>query len=37
VMRFVSGPPYTGRALARHLASPRRLAPLRAEAASAPA
>ena len=37
VMRFVSGTPFTGRALARHLASRHRLAPARAEAASAPA
>jgi FAD-dependent urate hydroxylase len=37
VMRFVSGTPFTGRALARHIARPRRPAPLRTEAASAPA
>jgi cation diffusion facilitator CzcD-associated flavoprotein CzcO len=37
VMRFVSGTPFTGRALARHLAGRHRLAPPLAEAASAPA
>lgn len=37
VMRFVSGTPFTGRALARHMASGRRPVPLRAEPASAPA
>jgi cation diffusion facilitator CzcD-associated flavoprotein CzcO len=37
VMRFVSGTPYTGRALARHLSDRRRLVALHTEAASAPA
>jgi cation diffusion facilitator CzcD-associated flavoprotein CzcO len=37
VMRFVSGTPYTGRALARHLGDRRRRVALRTEAASAPA
>jgi hypothetical protein len=37
VMRFVSGTPFTGRALARHLAPTRRSASPRAQPASAPA
>ena len=37
IMRFVSGTPFTGRGLAAHLARDRRPAPLRTEAASAPA
>lgn len=37
VMRFVSGTPFTGRALARHMATRRRPMALRNEAASAPA
>jgi hypothetical protein len=38
VMRFVSGTPFTGRALARHIVAPRRRAGVRTEAAaSAPA
>jgi cation diffusion facilitator CzcD-associated flavoprotein CzcO len=37
VMRFVSGTPFAGHALARHMAQPRRPATVRAEAASAPA
>jgi hypothetical protein len=35
VMRFVSGTPFTGRALARHLGGPRRLVAVRPEPASA--
>jgi len=37
VMRFVSGTPFAGRALTRHLAEPRARARLRAQPASAPA
>jgi FAD-dependent urate hydroxylase len=37
VMRFVSGTPFTGRALARRLGTPHRLSRPRAEPASAPA
>jgi cation diffusion facilitator CzcD-associated flavoprotein CzcO len=37
VMRFVSGTPFTGRALAAHVAKARRWARLRAQPASAPA
>jgi hypothetical protein len=37
VMRFVSGTPFTGRALSAHLAHDRRPAPLRTQPASAPA
>ena len=37
IMRFVSGTPFTGRAIAAHLAHDRRPAPLRTQAASAPA
>jgi FAD-dependent urate hydroxylase len=37
VMRFVSGTPFTGRALSAHLARDRRPAPLRTQAVSAPA
>jgi hypothetical protein len=37
VMRFVSGTPFTGRALARHLAPARRTDPARAQPASATA